>query len=460
MPTEWFFSKSGQQLGPVSSEQLKQLADSGHLQPSDLVWRDGMGQWVEARKIKGLFPVQTTQAPLFPPPVPSLPDDLAWIESVNQSSTTHSPAATPTPGRVSSSTKAAVAAERRKSNAIQIWKMVGFVGAIAAGLIVLIAIDFFSGHDQQTPPTSQAASVANRSHRDPLDGGAPPTYTGPLPPKRDYSKGPKGEVPRPFTMCWVKDGQEVESLNGQLGTTVKGHEIVLANGNSVYHGRITWTNDIGPLDSSDLLDAAIHSFLRGTGEMYFWNGIPEGTLRQWYPDGKKWIEMTYVGGRKNGLLRMWYDNGTQKCEGLYEDDMPDGTWTTWYRDGRLGWKTPFKNGIKKSSSRWDEDGLLLYDESSSMKYQEGFDMSYQVAMVQVSALKQHTHPVVRESLMSAYRDNFYKEEEGLDRCNEGLRKWNQLNPNQPRPDLQGDVDYWEGRCDGLRKTMAKHGFDL
>ena len=56
MPTEWFYSKSGQQLGPIPSEQLKQLATSGQLQPSDLVWKDGMGQWVESRKIKGLFP--------------------------------------------------------------------------------------------------------------------------------------------------------------------------------------------------------------------------------------------------------------------------------------------------------------------------------------------------------------------------------------------------------------------
>ena len=70
MPTEWFYSKSGQQLGPIPSEQLKQLATAGQLQPSDLVWKDGMGQWVESRKIKGLFPAQPMSSPQGPPNSP------------------------------------------------------------------------------------------------------------------------------------------------------------------------------------------------------------------------------------------------------------------------------------------------------------------------------------------------------------------------------------------------------
>ncbi len=82
MPTEWFFSKGGQQLGPVSSEQLKQLAASDQLQPSDLVWKDGMSQWIEARKITGLFPTRAipNSQPLplpfggdEPPPLPATP---------------------------------------------------------------------------------------------------------------------------------------------------------------------------------------------------------------------------------------------------------------------------------------------------------------------------------------------------------------------------------------------------
>ena len=60
-PPQWFFLNAGQQQGPVSAEQLKQLAGEGRLLPSDLVWKEGMAQWAEAKNIKGLFP---------PPPLP------------------------------------------------------------------------------------------------------------------------------------------------------------------------------------------------------------------------------------------------------------------------------------------------------------------------------------------------------------------------------------------------------
>src|SRR6185312_6521040 len=36
--------------------QLKQLALSGQLKPTDLVWQDGMSDWVPANSVKGLFP--------------------------------------------------------------------------------------------------------------------------------------------------------------------------------------------------------------------------------------------------------------------------------------------------------------------------------------------------------------------------------------------------------------------
>jgi hypothetical protein len=60
---DWFYAKDDQRLGPVSEQELKGLATDGKLKPGDLVWRDGMPDWVEAR----------TQAVLFPPKVEPLP---------------------------------------------------------------------------------------------------------------------------------------------------------------------------------------------------------------------------------------------------------------------------------------------------------------------------------------------------------------------------------------------------
>jgi hypothetical protein len=76
MSEQWFYSKGGQQQGPVSSQQLKQMAATGQLQPTDLVWKEGMEQWVAASSIKGLFVATTSTPPPPPPPMPTQSNKL------------------------------------------------------------------------------------------------------------------------------------------------------------------------------------------------------------------------------------------------------------------------------------------------------------------------------------------------------------------------------------------------
>lgn len=70
MAIEWHYTINGQPAAvPVNPVQLKQLADSGKLQPTDLVWQEGMLEWMPAGSVKGLFPADklptsTTIAPL------------------------------------------------------------------------------------------------------------------------------------------------------------------------------------------------------------------------------------------------------------------------------------------------------------------------------------------------------------------------------------------------------------
>jgi len=74
MDTQWYYTNQAQRLGPVSPEQLKQLVVSGRLQPSDMVWKEGMTQWAPASRVKGLFPAETlASAPEPPPPLPVTP---------------------------------------------------------------------------------------------------------------------------------------------------------------------------------------------------------------------------------------------------------------------------------------------------------------------------------------------------------------------------------------------------
>ena len=50
----WFFARGGQQRGPVPAEGLRQMLASGALSAGDLVWREGMPQWVPAGRVDEL----------------------------------------------------------------------------------------------------------------------------------------------------------------------------------------------------------------------------------------------------------------------------------------------------------------------------------------------------------------------------------------------------------------------
>ena len=57
-PVEWYYARENNQMGPVSSVELKRLADVGELLPEDLVWREGMTEWSVARNVRGLFELE------------------------------------------------------------------------------------------------------------------------------------------------------------------------------------------------------------------------------------------------------------------------------------------------------------------------------------------------------------------------------------------------------------------
>lgn len=54
MAQEWYYTQGDRKVGPVSVKELKQAAADGTMQPTDLVWTEGMREWKEARTVKGL----------------------------------------------------------------------------------------------------------------------------------------------------------------------------------------------------------------------------------------------------------------------------------------------------------------------------------------------------------------------------------------------------------------------
>lgn len=60
---QWYYSKNGVQLGPVPQEEIRAKLASGEILPTDLVWREGMKDWLVAAAVSELAP------PLAGPPV-------------------------------------------------------------------------------------------------------------------------------------------------------------------------------------------------------------------------------------------------------------------------------------------------------------------------------------------------------------------------------------------------------
>jgi hypothetical protein len=68
---QWFYAVGGARQGPVTAAQLRRMTQDGRIARDDLVWREGLADWVPARTLKGLF-----DGPGAPPPVPPpLPKD-------------------------------------------------------------------------------------------------------------------------------------------------------------------------------------------------------------------------------------------------------------------------------------------------------------------------------------------------------------------------------------------------
>jgi hypothetical protein len=61
----WYYAMGGQQQGPVPLDHLKHWLTTGQLQSTELVWREGMANWMPANQVpelRGFAPAMTGAA--------------------------------------------------------------------------------------------------------------------------------------------------------------------------------------------------------------------------------------------------------------------------------------------------------------------------------------------------------------------------------------------------------------
>ncbi|SEQ50138.1 protein of unknown function [Solimonas aquatica] len=87
----WWHAKGSERFGPHTEEELRQKLADGQVSASDLVWAEGMTDWVPAATVEGLVPPkkevraagQPPPLPVAPPPVAvaATPADAGWSAS-------------------------------------------------------------------------------------------------------------------------------------------------------------------------------------------------------------------------------------------------------------------------------------------------------------------------------------------------------------------------------------------
>ena len=118
--------------------------------------------------------------------------------------------------------------------------------------------------------------------------------------------------------------------------------------------------------SSDL-----HWFNNGnkSSEGNYKNGNLDSTWTYWYENGAKIREGNFVNGLKHGKWTVWYENGAKEHEGAFENGLENGKWTSWYPctvpcDGDVGQKKDEGNfTMGKMSDEWTgwyRNGKLKY----------------------------------------------------------------------------------------------------
>ena len=73
MSQEWYCQIMGSEIGPLTSSQLREMAQSGRLTPDDLIRKGDSNRWTTASHVKGLFTTPAAPTPSPPQNQPAAP---------------------------------------------------------------------------------------------------------------------------------------------------------------------------------------------------------------------------------------------------------------------------------------------------------------------------------------------------------------------------------------------------
>lgn len=90
---QWYYSKNGTQLGPVEEGELRAKIASGEISSTDLVWREGLTDWLPSAKVPELAGTAAVAPSPYSPPAPPVQGAVT--------PSPYTPPVAPVPGAVS-----------------------------------------------------------------------------------------------------------------------------------------------------------------------------------------------------------------------------------------------------------------------------------------------------------------------------------------------------------------------
>lgn len=94
----------------------------------------------------------------------------------------------------------------------------------------------------------------------------------------------------------------------------------------------------------------------------------DGFYREYYPDGKPFVQGQFVRGRQDGEWTYWYDNGQANRRVNYRNGQLHGKWEIYHPNGNLLAEREYDNGLR--DGKWvtyDETGQQALREDSYVK---------------------------------------------------------------------------------------------
>jgi antitoxin component YwqK of YwqJK toxin-antitoxin module len=82
-----------------------------------------------------------------------------------------------------------------------------------------------------------------------------------------------------------------------------------------------------------------------------------GVYREFYPNGKPFVEGQFREGRQHGEWAFYHDNGQINRKATFNNGQPDGAWDVLRADGTLAAKRSFRNGQRHGEwTTYEESG--------------------------------------------------------------------------------------------------------